>query len=190
MKENTHLQFLFCGLDVSPVDISTNACQEYDYDWGYAKYIYCQSTSDGYPTVVERYAGILGKLECRYGDESHYRRTYATEDGSNNGIVLELMEEHGNEQYYEERWQCSSYARHYGSRQFFQPIADKCAHIYRQRSWTALRYSHNVKEILWLDPFSLVHHFLLNDWNHGIATAKSKQSNAEECLEEVFIHIS
>ncbi len=100
------------------------------------------------------------------------------------------MEEHGYQQYYYERWQCRGNTCYYGSWHLFQPVADKGTHVYRQRSRTALRYCNNVDKILLLYPVVLVYHLTLYYRYHGIAATKSKQTDTEECLEKICVHIA
>ena len=99
------------------------------------------------------------------------------------------MEEHGNQQYDDKRGQCRGNTCYYGSRHLLQPVANKGTNVYRQRTGTALRYCHDVDKIFLLYPVVLVYHLALYYRYHGVAATEGKQSDTEECLEKICVHI-
>ena len=93
------------------------------------------------------------------------------------------MEEHRDEQDYEERGQRNAERSADSTAKFAQTVADEHAHVHSQSTGARLRHSYKVEKLLACHPLVLVYHLSLYLRNHGVATAEREESYLEEHAE-------
>ena len=100
------------------------------------------------------------------------------------------MEEQGNGQNDEKRWENRPQSQGQGTRKALQLIADKDGEVYSKHARDGLRHGQQIDEVFLTEPFLLVDYFFLDEGNHGITSANGEQPYLEESTEciEVKVH--
>ena len=84
------------------------------------------------------------------------------------------MKEQGDSQYNNERWQDCSQCRDNTSPDSTQLISYKDRDIHCQNARSGLRDSQQIDKVFLCDPFPFGYDFILNKWNHCIASANGE----------------
>ncbi len=125
----------------------------------------------------------LGQIESGYRYQGNDCRTDSGKHGGDDRIILELMEEHRDEQDNQERGESCPECGTDSSSGLAQFVADEDADVDSEDAGTTLCNGYQVEKLFLVHPFVSVDDVGFNHRNHGIATAKGDESNLEKCLE-------
>ncbi len=145
---------------------------------------YEQGSGNGNPAIAKMYLRALGKVERGHGYKRHYRGTNAIEHGRYPTHLHELVEDHGYEQDDDERRQHRAEGCVERAFLAFYLITYKRGDIGGKHARAALRDRQQVQELFFLYPTVFLHHFRLDNGNHGVSATKGERAYLEKGREQ------
>ena len=122
---------------------------------------------------------MFGNPYDRCGNQRHDSGAYPTEHRFHGRKRLVSGEKHRNQQNNNDGRQYSSCDADRHAAPSRQPVTKKNSAVNGNQSGSRLRERHHIEELFLVEPVMPVHHFALNERQHGVSAADGERTNLQ-----------